>query len=451
MTRRTLLMLLALAAAVVAAGTLFAPHFADARVFRPVDFMEYQTAGRATLAGQNPYDGAVLYPYQADIQATLPPADEAQPGEATRYADPIMMWNPPWTLPLTLPLGAMHWRVGQLLWTAANLSAVVLAAVLLWRTFGGDRGRTPVAVGVAVVFAPTLFLLLLGQISGFLLLGLAGFLRFVVSREPTASGRVADSLRESGPQSLSERAPHPNLWLAGLFAALTAIKPHLLAPFALVLVLDTLRGGRVWRPVVTGGLAVLLFSLLPLFWNPHVWVQYREATAAQSAGTHNTPSEWMHPTLGYWLRTLHPERPMALMFLPLAVAVPLVVGYWWVRRRDWHWPTELPRLVLVSLLTAPYGAWGFDLVLLLVPVVQAAGWVTADRRRWVGWAFGGAFLGLNLLALVALRFENSMANPWLTPAITVGYLFVGWVTRTGSTPESPRTAVRGIGTEVLPS
>src|SRR5688500_2474591 len=104
MIRRSLPLLLPLSSVPSAAGVLFAPHCADARVFRPVDFMESQTAGRATLAGQNPYDGAVLYPYQVDIQATLPTAAEAGPGEATRYADPIMMWNPPWTLPLTLPL-----------------------------------------------------------------------------------------------------------------------------------------------------------------------------------------------------------------------------------------------------------------------------------------------------------------------------------------------------------
>lgn len=426
MTRRALLLLIATATAATATAYLFAPAFDDARVFRPVDFMEYQTAGRATLAGQNPYDGAVLYPYQLEIQAKLP----ADGDGVTVYADPIMMWNPPWTLPITLPLGAMHWRAGQLLWTAAQLLSVVVSAVLLWRVFGGAKEKTTVAVGVAVLFAPTLFLLLLGQISGFLLLGVVGFLRFGVSREAKASA-------------------NGGLWVAGLFAALTAIKPHLLLPFALLLVLQTLRGGRMWRVVLAGGLALVLFGLLPMLWNPHVWSQYIEATAAQSAGTHNTPSDWMHPTLGYWLRTLHPDRPMSLMFLPLLAAVPVVVGYWWVRRRGWNWATELPRVVLVSLLTAPYGAWGFDLVLLLVPVVQAAVWVAKDSRRWVWLTFGGLFAAVNLVALFTLRFENSMANGWLTPVVTVGYVLAGWVTRTGGVASRERLGMPSV--EALPS
>jgi hypothetical protein len=428
MTRRTVLLLLALLAAGTAAAWQFARFFDDAAIFRPVDYMEYYSAGRATLSHQNPYDGAVIYPYQLEVQAKLP----ADGDGVTRYADPIMMWNPPWTLPLTLPLGAMHWRVGQLLWTAAQLVAVVVSGVLLWRVFGGAKEKTTVAVGVAVLFAPTLFLLLLGQISGFLLLGLLGFLWNVVSREATPSaGR--------------------GWWLAGLFAALTAIKPHLLLPFALVLLLETLRGGRTWRTVVAGGAALVVFGAIPLLWNPDIWTQYREATAAQSAGTHNTPNEWMHPTLGYWLRTLHPDRPFALMFVPLAVAVPLVAGYWWVRRKQWNWATELPRLVLVSLWAAPYGAWGFDLVLLLVPVVQAAVWVANDPRKGVQLAFGGLFAGITLLALFTLRFENSMANWWLTPAVTAGYVLAGRVTRTGGVASRERERPEFRTAEALPS
>lgn len=442
MTRRTLFLLFAL---LVIGGVLafkFAPFYDDARFFRPVDYMEYQTAGRATLNGQNPYDGAVLYPYQLEIQAKLLPVGKGGPDNVTQYADPIMMWNPPWTLPLTLPLGAMHWRAGQLVWTAANLIAVVLSGVLLWRVFGGAKEKVVVAAGVSLLFAPTLFLLLLGQISGFLLLGLAGFL-WCVWRTPTARSGVTDhTTRGSG--SL--------MWLAGLLAAFTAIKPHLFVPFALVLMLETLRGGKVWRSVVAGGVALLVFGAIPLLWNPDVWTQYREATAAQSAGTHNTPSEWMHPTLGYWLRTLHPDRPFALMFLPLAVAVPVVVVYWWVRRKDWNWVVELPRLVLVSLLSTPYGAWGFDLVLLLVPVVQAAVWASADKRRWVWLVFGGAFTASTLVALFTLRFENSMANWWLTPVVTVGYALAAWVTRSGSSTTGREREQPGFAAvEAIPS
>lgn len=206
----------------------------------------------------------------------------------------------------------------------------------------------------------------------------------------------------------------------------------------------------MWRSVVAGGVALVVFALLPMLWNPHVWSQYREASSALSAGTHNTPSEWTHATLGYWLRSLHPDRPFALMFIPLLVALPIVAGYWWAKRKNWNWAAELPRLVLVSLIATPYGAWGFDLVLLLVPVVQAAVWVANDSRRWVWLLFGGLFAAVTLIALYSLRFENSMANGWLTPVTAAGYLLAGWVTRTGNTP-AVRERLAVPAAEAIPS
>ncbi len=142
---------------------------------------------------------------------------------------------------------------------------------------------------------------------------------------------------------------------------------------------------------------------------------------------------------------------MWVMFLPLLAALPVVVGYWWVRRKEWNWTSEMPRLVLASLLTAPYGAWGFDLVLLLVPVVRAAVWVANDPRQWVRLGFLSAFTGVNLLALFTLRFENSMANWWLTPVVAVGYALAECVaSRERERPEFKTLPVRHEA-EVLPS
>ena len=49
-----------------------------------------------------------------------------------------------------------------------------------------------------------------------------------------------------------------------------------------------------------------------------------------------------------------------------------MIPYWWTRRKNWDWSVELPRLVFASVLLAPYGAWIFDLTVLLVPVMAAA-------------------------------------------------------------------------------
>jgi hypothetical protein len=396
MNHRTVLMLGVLVGVLAIAGGRFQAMYDDPSILRPFDYMEYWAAGRAQLEGLNPYDGSVLYPLQQQM--------------GTKYKDPVMMWNPPWTLPPAMVVGAMHWRAGQLLWFAMNLGAVAVSAAMLWRIYGGQPHLLPVAFAAAAVFAPTSFLLLLGQISGLLLLGLVGFL-WAIRNERYA--------------------------IAGSVAALTAIKPHLLVPFALVLALQTLRGTPTWKSVAAGGLALVIFGVIPLPWNPEVWSQYREAMTATSSPSHPTPRDWIHATAGYQLRQALPGQPFEVMFVPLVLAVPFTVIYWRLRQ-TWDWEIEMPRLVLLSLLAAPYGAWGFDLVLLLVPVIQAATWIAADERRWVWVKAGGVYLALNLIALSTLTQEGSMANPWIVPMTTAGYLLAGWFTR-NHTPRQPRT------------
>jgi hypothetical protein len=370
--------------------------YENPRILQPYDYLEYWSAARALLNGQNPYDGGVLFPLQQGI---------------TAWDEPIMMWNPPWVLPLVAPLGALHWRTGQLLWLAFNLSAVLASAFWLWRLFAGTRSAPALAFAASLLFAPTLFLLLLGQINGFMLLGLVGFVWFLQR----------------------DRA-----WLAGTLAALTAIKPHLLAPFALVLVLEACRNSRTRKAVLTGAAVIAVCAALPLLVNPDIWSQYLQATSTSSANTHHTLSDWEHPTLGYALRQAIPNRPFAAMFIPLAIVLPLVAGYWWKRRVNWNWSRELPRLTLVSLLAAPYGAWGNDLVLLLPAVLQAAAWLAADRRVWLQVKWAGIFFVLNLALLSTVTREHSMSNPWIAPATAAGYLLVGWSTRQQSSSELAR-------------
>lgn len=397
MNLRTVIMLVLLVAVVVVTAVRFRDLYENPNILRPFDYMEYWSAGRATLNGQNPYDGDVLYPLQQQI--------------GTKWDKPTMMWNPPWTLPMAMTVGAMHWRMGQLVWFVANLACVLLSAVLLWRLYGGEERHAWVGIAVASLFAPTPFLLLLGQISGFMLLGLVGFLWYVRAE------RFA---------------------LAGALAALTAIKPHLLVPFALVLALQSLRGNPVWKSVVAGGIVLAVGSIIPLAWNSQVWSQYREATGAGGTAAHYTIHDWQHPTLGWEIRSALPGQPFAAMFIPLAVALPFVIGYWFRRRREWNWITEMPRLVLLSLIVTPYGAWAFDLVLPIVPVVQATTWIVADNRRWLWIVSGSLFVVLNLQAISTVTEKHSMANPWIAPGTVLGYLLAACLTaRSPVQPPSP--------------
>jgi hypothetical protein len=412
MSVRPLAPYLALAVAGAACAALLAPHFENANILRPFDYMQYWSAGRAVLNGQNPYDGKVLYPYQQQI--------------GTNWAEPVMMWNPPWTLPAAMALGSVHWRAGQLAWLALNLGCMIFSAVMLWRMFqdptpqppprsgegeknperpnplrfgeGGSRsepgGVRFLPIILALGFGPTVFLLLLGQISGLILLGVVGFLACVRSNRYV---------------------------LAGGFLALTAIKPHLLAPFALVLALEAIRFKPLRKTILTGVLVLAAFGALPLLWDMDIWSQYRAGTSASSSEGNNTISEWVHPTIGFLLREALPGQPRWAMFVPLMIALPLVAVYWWKRSATWNWSRELPGLILISLVAAPYGAWGFDLVLLLIPVVQAAVWLL-DSPKLKLWIY--AYAAFNAVLLLTLFQQDSMTNYWITPVVLGGYLMV---------------------------
>src|SRR5262249_61193621 len=75
------------------------------------------------------------------------------------------------------------------------------------------------------------------------------------------------------------------------------------------------------------------------------------------------------------------------------------VACWWARRRQWDWSEQMPLVVMVSFLTACYGAWPFDLVVLLLPIMQAAVW-TAERPSTVMAASAiGCYVAIDGLAL----------------------------------------------------
>lgn len=358
------------------------------------DYVEYASAARLLLAGDNPYDASQLLPLERSAGWADPKAD--------------MMWNPPWVFPVVLPTGAVPWNAGLLGWVAAQFVAVVVSAVLTWRLAGGPPRLIWVAVAAALLFAPTFFLLRLGQISGFLLLGLAGF---------------ASALRAGRPA------------LAGAAAALTAIKPHLLLPFAVLLVCDACVSRATRRAVLAGGVVLALAAAFSMLWNPDVWRQYVEAVRAPGDEFHHAPSDWDPPILaGKLARAV--GGGMAVQMLPSVLTTLALVGYWWAKRRAWDWPAELPRVVVLSLLTTGYGAWGFDVVVLLLPLVQAAAWLAADPRREV--------LAMPPLAVYVLFncgiLMGFFPPIWWTPAFAAMYFAVAVLTRpfgTGPAPASP--------------
>lgn len=373
MTTRNWLSVAALGAVFVVLIGQVRSLLADPTAWPPDDFVEYWAAGRLNLTGDNPYSPELLLPL------------EREAGRDTDVA--VMMWNPPWTLAAAMPLGALPARVGQLAWLAVNLAAVGLSARLLWQVFGGRSDRAWLPFAAAFAFMPTYLALHAGQITPLVLLGAALF-------------------------PWCERRGMPVA--AGAAGVLVAIKPHLVYLFWVALAVEATRGR--WTVVAGGVAAGLIASAIPLAYNPAVFSQYL------AAFRDHPPAEHVSLTLGTLLRLAGGEDRFGLQFLPVLAGLAWFAWYR-SRSRGWDWPEALPAVLLASFLTTPYGAWHFDLVLLLVPVIRRAATLAESGRAWPAVAayllMNAVMLGLSLAGVYSYWFG------WVAPALAIWYVGTG--------------------------
>jgi hypothetical protein len=378
---RLILMVAALALAALLLIQQLGRLLADRSIMLPDDFVEYWAAGRLNVHGQNPYKAENLLPLEREA------GRESFPLDPSGHESAIMMWNPPWTLTFVMPLGLVDARIGQLLWLLGNLAIVLFCADWIWRYYQGPSAYRWLSWALALTFIPTMMVLRAGQIGPLILLGIVGFLHF------ERQGR---------------------LLLAGAACVLIAIKPHLLFLFWIALALWALKGHR-WRVLIGGIVTGIVATAIPIFFNPEVCQQYWFAL------THHPPEEWVSLTIGSILRLLFGAD---LVWLQLVPAIPALIwfGFHWRKHHaDWAWNEQMPLLTLVSFLTTFYGAWPFDLVILLLPVIQAAVWaVEAKNLRTAALAM---YLVIDLAALgLILVGVTSIWFIWMTPALLACYL-----------------------------
>ena len=365
----------------------------------PRDFLEYWSAAHVHLNGQNPYDGDVLLPLQIAANGD-PTQDQA-----------IMLWNPPWTLPLYIPFAAMPIRSGQQLWLVLQVSFCLLAVVLLWNVYQRRCSEPPSRIWLPIlllstcIFAPVWWLVSFSQNDGWVLIGLVGFLYFRVKGYPI---------------------------VAGILAALTAIKPHLLLLFGLALLWDV--GSREGRRALFAGIGtIIVASLLALIPNPHVFGQFLDAISSPSAGSTTSVRAWELPLFAYdvrlWLDTwVNPNRPddeslgfFWIMFVPIAVVALVWIVLQVRRTQPYDWDEAMPGLVLVSLLCAPYGAWTFDMVLLIVPWVHGLH-RALQTRRLIPILVG--FMSLPIMGLISVAVATLKDGVWFAPTLLIWWLVV---------------------------
>jgi len=346
------------------------------------DFIQYWSAGRLLLQGGNPYDPAALLKLE---QAAGWPGVEA-----------LIMWNPPWTLALALPAALLPFGPATLAWLALQLALLLGCGVALWRFLAPGDQRTWIGLVLAGAFVPAQSSLQLGQISLWLLVGVAGFL-------------VAQRSRRD--------------WLAGVLLALLMIKPHVTYLFWLSALWWAV---RYRRPGVLAGwlLALAAGSGVAVAFSPGVFGYYWAAAASP-------PMDWATPTLGAWLRLAVGSEHAWVQFLPaLVCGIGLLV--WLLRRRaPWKWEELAAPLLLVSVATAAYG-WTFDQVVLLPAVVDLVSRLRlAPRARKV--AVLGALGFFELALMLQHRMQpNMFFDVWHPVALAGLYWWtVGFERRQG--------------------
>ncbi|MGB6132732.1 MAG: glycosyltransferase 87 family protein [Acidobacteriaceae bacterium] len=361
----------------------FLPRLAGAR-----DFIIYWATGQQLAHHGNPYDPAMMR--QFEHAAGFPGA-----ASLVNY-----MRNPPWALPLTLPLGFVGARAAALPWSLLMLGLLILSVRILWKMFG--RPGTHLE-WLGYCFPPALLCVIMGQTSLLVLLGLVLFLRLHRTR-PYWAGAA--------------------LWLCTL-------KPHLLAPFGVALL--------VWIVVsknyrVLGGLASALAASCALTEaiDPAAWGQYLHW--ARTSGISN---EFL-PCVSVALRNAIDPNAGWIAFVPCAVGCAWTLVWCWRRREQWDWLDHGLLVVVVSVLVAPY-CWYYDQSLALPALLYGA---ARTQSRMLLAVLAGIYLVVTLQPLYSK--PESALYVWPAVAWLVWYVFPSprWPV------SSPQLPVHGPGSPV---
>ncbi|MBX7138363.1 MAG: DUF2029 domain-containing protein [Oligoflexia bacterium] len=118
--------------------------------FGAVDFVEYWSASRLAEQEKNPYDPAQMLEVQSQVR----------PG-----AEPLMMWNPPWLLPLIAPLMQLDFPAAVHVWLTINLVLALVIPLLLGSSFQLSILERLLLILLALTFPAFWFCAAHGQIG----------------------------------------------------------------------------------------------------------------------------------------------------------------------------------------------------------------------------------------------------------------------------------------------
>ena len=331
------------------------------------DYPEYWAAGQQLVHGADPYDPAAILRLEHLAGATR--------------KEPQVSFSPPFALVWALPLGFFGSKTGAILWTLAIVLSLIGSLRVLRSIYVSTDDRIYL---VGYLFAPVLACVMVGQLDLFLLLGLALFLKYNLSRP----------------------------YLAGAALLPFSMKPHLLVPFFLVLLIWSV-ARKNYRVLLGGAAALVAASLLVFCVDPQAWSQYSHAMKTLQ------PTSIFIPALSVALRLVLDRQAVWIQFVPVILGCVWALWFFWSRRKSWSWANHGLLLILVSILCAPY-EWFFDQAIVL-PAILAT--LTAKENS------GRSIVPFGVIAIVSLfqvMWRVDLAGLyylWTAPAWLIWYLY----------------------------
>jgi hypothetical protein len=296
------------------------------------DFIRYWSASRLLITGGNPYDANSLLNLQKASCPKLRFDDK----------DVVEAWNPPWLLLTMAPLGILPFELSVRLWLFLNIFLLVMALFLTWRMAVGSNYKHffPLILYAGFLFATTLEMIVMGQISSFVLISLIlGVL--LIQKEKD--------------------------WISGAVLFLTTIKPHLVYLVLLVILIWAIRKRR-WK--IWGGMALTGLSSSFI-----VWLIFPDWAEVYMKKLFQMPYFKIYcSTLGAFVASvagINHFRYIGILLLPLAIPLSKLI------LKD-GWLTAINLSLTLSIPLSPYG-FSFDHVLLLPAVTEMIAWIIKKK------------------------------------------------------------------------
>jgi hypothetical protein len=335
------------------------------------DFIVYWATGQQLLHHGNPYDPHAMS------------SIERGAGMPAKYSVNYMR-NPPWALPLALPLGMLGFRAASLVGAAGLALCFVVSVQLLWQMYGRPQSSL---YFIGYSFAPALVCLIWGQTSLFALLGLVLFLR-LYRTQPFAAGMA--------------------LWFC-------LLKPHLLLPFFAVLFAWILASGS-YRVLAGAVVALAVSCALAYAIDPMAFGQYLHMASTSGVEHQDIPS------ISVLLRNWIAPQAFWVQFVPAALGSLWALKYFWNRRKEWEWRQHGSLVALASILVTPYAYLG-DQVIALPSLMYGAS-RTRSMNIMAVIAFASALIEIAFFSSGPFPAGLKIASLLAVPVWLAWYLFV---------------------------